>query len=139
MGVPSPSPVEIDGVLDDVALGHQVRRDVHGGVGDEQRLGMVGHVHDEDVADAPAGAQPGLALRDLGQQLVRVQAALHEELRLALAHERDGLLGRRLAVRRVDDLDAAEVERFLGDRGDLAFGTDQDRHDQSGLGRLEAP
>ena len=32
--------VEIDGVLDDVALGHEVRRDVHGGVGDEERLRM---------------------------------------------------------------------------------------------------
>ena len=101
LGRAKPEPgVEIDGVLHDVALGHQVGRDVHGGVGDEQRLRMRGNVHDEDVADAPAGAKPSLALGDRGQQLVRMQASLHQQLGFARAHERDGFLGRRLAVRR---------------------------------------
>ena len=46
---------------------------------------MVGrHVHDEDVADAAAGAQPGLARDDRAEQLVGVQAALHQQLGLAL-------------------------------------------------------
>ena len=139
LGVPSPRPcVEIDGVLHDVALGHQVRRDVHGGVGDEQRLGMRRHVHDEDVADAAAGAQPGLALGDRGQQLVGVEAALHEQLGLALAHERDGLLGRRLAVRRVDDLDAGDIDAAgLRELPDLVGRANEYGNDQSGPIGLE--
>ena len=57
-GVPSPSLREqIDGVLHDVALGIEVGEDVDRRVGDEQRLGVGRHVHDEDVADAPRGAQ----------------------------------------------------------------------------------
>ena len=92
MGVPRPRPtVEVDGVLDDVALGLQVRGDVHRGIGDEQRLGICRHVHDEDVADAPLGPEPGLPLRDLAEQLVGMEAALHQELGLALADQRDRL------------------------------------------------
>ncbi len=54
-GIAKPeSGVEIDSVLDDVALGHEVWRDVHRGIGDEQSLWMAGHIHDEDVADAPS-------------------------------------------------------------------------------------
>ncbi len=68
--------------------------------------GWVGHVHDEDVADAPAGAQSGLPLGDGPEQLIGMQASLHQQLGLALAHELDRLLGRRLAVRNIDDLDA---------------------------------
>ena len=54
---------QIDGVLNDVALGVEVGKDVDRGVGDEQRLGMGRHVHDEDVADPPRRAQAGLAAR----------------------------------------------------------------------------
>ena len=52
---------QIDRVLDDVALGVEVGEDVDRRVGDEQRLGIGRHVHDEDVADPPRGAQAGLA------------------------------------------------------------------------------
>ena len=52
---------EIDDVLDDVALGVEVGGDVDGRVGDEQRLGVGRHVHDEDMADPPRGAQAGLS------------------------------------------------------------------------------
>ena len=78
-------------------------------------------------------AQSGLALGDLAQQLVGMEAALHEQLGLALAHERDGLLGRRLAVRHVDDLDAVDVEATgLRELSDLVrraheYGNDQSR------------
>ena len=54
--------MQVDGVLDDVALGLEVGNDVHGGIGDEQRLGIGRHVHDEDVADPPVGPEAGLAL-----------------------------------------------------------------------------
>ena len=112
LGVPRPeSGVEIDGVLDDVALRNEVRRDVHRGVGDEQGLRMPRDVHDEDVADAASGPQPGFALHDFGQQLIGMQASLHQEFGLARADELDSLLGGGLAVRHVDDLGVAEVER----------------------------
>ncbi len=44
---------------------------------------MGRHVHDEDVADAPARAQPRLALGDRAEQLVGMQAALHQQLGFA--------------------------------------------------------
>ena len=86
---------EVDGVLDDVALGVEVGEDVDRRVGDEERLRVAGHVHDEDVADAPLGAQAGRRGGDLPHQFVGVQAALHQELALALADQRDGLRPRR--------------------------------------------
>ena len=46
-----------------------------------------GHVHHEAVADAPRGAQARLAPDDRAHQLVGVQAALHQRLGLALAHQ----------------------------------------------------
>ena len=51
------------------------------------------HVHDEDVADAARGAQAGVAV-DMAalHQFVGVQAALHQRLDLARAHQRDGRL-----------------------------------------------
>ena len=81
---------------------------------------MIGrHVHDEDVADAAAGAQAGLARDDRAEQLVGVQAAFHQELGLALAHQLDRLRRRRMAVRRVDDAVVAEIDagRFARPRG----------------------
>ena len=74
---------QIDRVLNDVALGVEIGKDVDRRVGDEQRLGIGRHVHDEDMTDAPRGAQAGLARRHLAHQLVGVQAALHQQLALA--------------------------------------------------------
>ncbi len=71
---------------------------------------MVRNVHDEDVADAPAGAKPGLALRDRAEKLIGMQASLHQQLGLARANELDRLLCRRLTVRNIDDVDAFNVE-----------------------------
>ena len=56
-------------------------------------------------------AQPGFALDHRAHQLVGVQAALHERLGLALARQRDRRLGRRFAVRRVDDRKPARSSR----------------------------
>ena len=56
------------------------------------------------MADAATGSQARL-LRDHGrQQFVGMQAALHQELGLALANQLDGLGGRGVAVGHVDDL-----------------------------------
>ena len=87
-----------------------------------------GHVHEEDVADAPAGAQPRLPRDHGAQQLVGVQAALHQQLGLALAHERDRLRRRGVAVRDVDDLGPPRsMPVRLGDLVDLRGGPDEDR------------
>ena len=130
--------VQVDGVLDDVALGHQIGRDVDGGIGDEERLWMVRNVHDEDVADAPAGAQPGLTLGDRAEKLVGMQAALHQQLGLARAHELDRFLGRLLTVRNIDDLDASDVETVrLGNASNPVLRSDQNGHDHVRFGRLQ--
>ena len=82
-GVPEPDlREEIDGVLDDVALHIEIGKYVDRGIGDEQRLGMGRHVHDEDMADAPCGPQPGRRGGHGAHQFVRVQAALHQQLTL---------------------------------------------------------
>ena len=76
------------------------RRDVHGGVGDDQGLGMARHVHDEAVADAPGGADAGIARHDRAHQLVGMQAALHQGFGPPGAHQLDRLGGRIVAVLR---------------------------------------
>ena len=68
-------------------LSSSVGHDVDRGVGDDQGVLVAGHVHHEAVADAPRGAQPGLAPHHGGHQLVGVQAALHQRLGLAFAHQ----------------------------------------------------
>ncbi len=73
-------------------------------VGDDEDLVIGGNVHDEHVTDAAARAQAGLARDDRAQQLVGVQAALHQELGLALANELHRFGRRAMAVRSVDDL-----------------------------------
>ena len=50
-------------------------------------------------------------------QLVGVQAALHQQLALALADQRHRLGGGGVAVRGVDDLAAGEVDAVLGGDG----------------------
>ena len=72
-------------------------------VGDDQHLVIGRHVHDEHVADAAARAQPRLLGHDGTQQLVGVQAPLHQELGLAATNELHRLGGRGVAVRRIDD------------------------------------
>ena len=101
---------------------------------------VAGHVHHEAVADAPRGAQAGVALDHGGHQFVGVQAALHQRLGLALAHQLHRRRGGRLAVGRVDDLDAGQVDAGLGgDRQDARARADQDRHDQAQPCRPPSP
>ena len=54
---------QVDGVLADVHLVLERRRDVDRRVGDDQHLVIGRHVHEEDVADAAARAQARLAGR----------------------------------------------------------------------------
>ena len=129
---------KIDRVLDDVALGIEVGEDVDRGIGDEQRLGIGGHIHDEDMADPARRAQAGLARGHLAHELVGVQAALHQQLALGFVDQLDRLCRGRLAVRGVDDLEAIDVDPVLaGHGGNLRGRTDQDRNDDAGFRRLD--
>ena len=129
---------EVDRVLADVGLVFQRRRDVDRRVGHDQDLVIGRHVHDEDVADAPADAQAGLLRHDRAQQLVGVQAAFHQQLGLAGADQRHRLRGRRMAVRGIHDPDLAEVDAVLGgERLDGGRRADEDRRDQSLRARLD--
>src|SRR5262245_43733067 len=99
---------------------------------------MARYVHDEHVADAPSRPQAGLALHYLRQHLVGVQASLHEQIGFPGANELDRLLGGGVAVGCVDDLDLVKIERvLLGNTSDLGLWADEDRLDQSCLGRLD--
>ena len=84
--------------------------DIDGGVGDDQGLVVGGNIHEEDVADAAAGAQTGFAGDDRAQQLVAVQAAFHQQFRFTFSNELDGFGGRCMAVRSFNDFDAVEVD-----------------------------
>ena len=89
-----------------------------------------GHVHDEAVADAPRGAQPGLARDHRGHQFVGVQAALHQASALPSRTSRTASGGGGLAVGRVDDLEAGDVDVACFATPRCARRPDQDRRDQ---------
>jgi hypothetical protein len=129
---------QINGVLHDVAFGIEIGKDVDSRIGDEQRLGIARHVHDEDMADPPLRAQAGLARRHLAHELVRVQAALHQELAFGLMDQLDRLSSRRVAVGHIDDLETADVETMLTSEGrNLDGRSNQDRFDDTGFRRLD--
>src|SRR5262245_8985133 len=125
-------------VLHDVAFGIEIGEDVDGGVGDEERFGICRHIEDEDVADAPRRAQAGLARRHLAHELVRVQAALHQQLAFGLVDQLDRFCRRGVAVRHVDDLVAADIETMLASDGrNLRDRSDENRNDDPGFRRLD--
>src|SRR6516162_10427675 len=68
---------QVDRVLDDVALGLKVRKDIDSGICDEKSVGMVRYIHDEDMADPARGTQPRCAGGHRAHELIRMQAALH--------------------------------------------------------------
>ena len=118
---------KVDRVAHDVGLVVQCRRDVDGGVGDDERAWIGRCLHHEAVRDAPLGAQPGRARHDRGHQLVRMQAAFHQRVHLAAAGHRRGFLGGGVAVRHVDAFDAGEVDlRLRG--GGLQLGARGNQH-----------
>ena len=131
---------EVDDILDDVALGIEIGKDVDRGIGDEERLGISRHVHDEDMADPPGGAQPGLARRHLAHEFVGMQAALHQKLALGFADEFDPLYCGGFAVGHVDDLKTVDPEAvFVRNRGNLGGRPHQNRNDDAGFRRLDGP
>ena len=93
-------------VGEDVALGRQVRRDVDDAIGERQQLRVARQVEQEGVAGSRGAAQAGRLVDHRRHQLVGVQRALHDHLHIVCARQLDGFLGRGVAVRHVDDLDA---------------------------------
>jgi hypothetical protein len=90
------------------------------------------------MADPSRGSKARLALDDGAHQLVGVKASLHQRFRLAFADELDRFRGGRLAVRRVDNWRAAQIEvELLRDRLDARARTDEDRRDQAELRGVE--
>ena len=65
------------------------------------------------MADAPAGTYSGLALHDLREQFIGMEAALHQQLGFARPHQLDRFLGGGLTMRHVDDLDAPRSSEKL--------------------------
>src|SRR5262249_8847573 len=129
---------KINRILDDVALGIEVGKDVDRGIRDEQRLLISRHIHDEDMADAPLGAQARARSCPRPHQLVCWQAPLHQKLALPRLDELDGLGSGRIAVRRIDDLVFANVDAVLARYcRDLCGWSDQDRLYDAKLRRLD--
>ena len=138
---------QVDGVLADIDLVFERRRDVDGRVGDDQHLVIGRDVHDEHVTDAALHAQARLLCDHRTEQLIGVQAALHQNLGLSLPNQFDGLDGSRVAVRNVDDPAARKVDPAPdGDLLDLDGRSDENRRDEpfrasldgAGQGRLLA-
>ena len=128
---------QIDGILDDVDLFLERRRDIDRGVGDDQRFAVARHVHHEAVTDAPCGAQSGVAADDGAHQFVGMQAALHQRFGAAFAHQFDRPRGRGVAVGRIDDLGVTQIDaEFLCGGLDFLLRADQDGHDQSHFRRI---
>ena len=114
---------EVDRVLDDIALSIEIRKNIDRGIGNEQRFAIGGHVHDKDMADPPCGAQSGRSRGNAAHKLIGMQAALHQQLALALTNQFDSLCRCRLAVRHVDNLKTTNVKLVLASYGgDLAAG-----------------
>ncbi len=130
---------EVDRVAHDVGLLGQRRLDVDRGVGDQQDPVVGGHVHHEDVADAPLGAQPGLRGHDLRRATRRCAGCPSSASRprpsraSAAAAAAEAWLCSVATMRMParSALFACATARMR------AGGPDQHRHDQPAAGRLE--
>jgi hypothetical protein len=77
------------------------------------------------VADSPRGPEAGLARGHLAQQLVGMQASLHQQLAPALPDQRDACRRRLVAMFGSDDLAVRDIDPVLGrHRGDPVLGPD---------------
>ena len=90
------------------------------------------------MAEPSFGAQAGRAGGDAVHQLIGVQAALHQELAFALADELNRLIRRGVAVRRVDNFEAADVEPVrASDGGNFRNGPHENGDDDAGVRSLD--
>ena len=98
------------------------------------------HGDQEAVAEPPFGTQAPLLLHHLVQQLVGMQAALHQRFGLAGADHRHRHLGGVMAVLGRHQPIRRDVDSFArGDGADLFLRADQDGRDQIALGRFDRP
>jgi hypothetical protein len=131
---------EIDRVLKNVDLLGQSGGDVDCGVGNDQWLGMTGNIHYETVAEPAGGAQAAVTFHHFGHEFVGMEAALHQSLGLALAHELDRAFCGSVAVlgrhnREIRDVDS-ELGRYLPD---TAWRPDEDWLDQAEARCIHCP
>ena len=70
---------QIDDILNNVALGIEVGKNIDRSVGDEQRFGVGRHVHNEDVAYSPRRTQAGVRGSNSPHEFVGMQAAFHQQ------------------------------------------------------------
>ena len=97
---------QLDGVADDIRLGFQIGRDIHRGIGDDQRARVKRRIQHKGVAHAPFCAQPRFLRQSRAQQFIRMQAALHERRRPAFPHQGHRGLGRGMAMFRANQRNA---------------------------------
>ena len=131
---------EVDRVLHDIDLVGEVGGDVDRRIGDDQRLLVAGNVHHKAVADAARRTDAGVARHNGAHQFVRMQTALHQSLGLSLAHQRDRLCGRVVAVLG-GSMAKAEMSSLRRPRrvADAGRRSDQDRLDQAQPGSFHRP
>jgi hypothetical protein len=80
----------------------------------------------------------GVLANDLGHQFIGMETALHQCVSLAGTNELHSLLGCRMAVRLVDDLQPGNVQfEGAGECPDACFGTHQDRLDDFRRRRID--
>ena len=113
--------------LSNVDLGGEIRLDVHRRIGDKEGLRIFRVNHGKDVGDTPAGSQACIFLDDGAHIFIGVQAALHQRLDFTLAGKGHGLGCGGVAVGRVDDLVAGNIDAvFIGNGFDLCFRTNRE-------------
>ena len=61
---------DVDSVLADIPLGSEIRGDVDGGVGQDERPSISRHRQQEAVTEAPFGANARITLQDGVQEFV---------------------------------------------------------------------
>jgi hypothetical protein len=125
---------KIDRVLHDVAFGRQRGRNIEQRIGENERAGITWRVDEKGMGEPPLPAQAGFRRGDGAHQVVGVEAALDERPHLTLFGELRSALGSRKGlIRRVDQVDARQVEARLGGSvGDATLRPDQHRRQVAG-------
>ena len=128
---------QVDRILDDVGLGHQVRCDVDRGIGDDERFGVAADAHQIGVGNTPCRSQAGVGLQDGTEQFVAVERPLHHRLDISVGRKSDGLRCGGMAVFGIDQRPFADVHTgFLCRIPDLFDWTDQDGIDHPPRNRV---
>ena len=119
---------EVDRILDNIDLDLERRRDVDGRVGDDQRIGMTGNIHDKAMTDATRRANPAISGDHRPHDFVGVEAALHQRFRSPIADEFHAFPRRILTVVGVDNFETGDVDL----KGFRRVQDSRSRADQSG-------